>query len=892
MISKIPVLLETDSYNLSSGDLALSITSTVTMSDIDRLGDELFEKYNNNEADLNYINQRELFKDTSGADFYYVSAGESNTSAVSGKLFSASKPHANLLNKHNPTLITAPGEHTYKRPYIGGFFDNNHVGVLLYTSLDFKYNIENVKPNKIYYFSDPTEGCTSAWTSKQLTDSVIQYTEIINWGKQNTQQQFNHGMQLQVNDLCRFTGYQSTINSNIGISRSNDSFDFWTNSPETIWSQQDIYPLLDNNVQDISTRANALLPGNNTVTQWRTDIYGNNFGLYKENISSALSPPNHVSNTINDTKSIPNTSTPSSVYSNNITGDKYTKMMQKEHSCHIGSLYLRNPTDTGARSITDESVSTIFNKYQTGSVNTNTKTYELGNIYNELTSKIINFDIIYDILIVETESYIVFEKISYDYENSIISNGTEEYIFIDKYLKSSPYDKSGNWWFDEPGNRILYVNSTVFPELSSTSDRMIHPELYVYDINNNKLAHAYIDPELPESEKRTEALNYTLSEQPSRYNIESIKPPILTYNRDSERFIITQIGSDPANNIFYLTTECRLYDSTVEYISTNFYKNSYTIFSELFTNENIRDGYIGQNNTKLSTDGYYHDQSSGLLFFGCDDSNFIINGNSTNTWLYGKLLENFVLENDLTICFDYALFLPDNPQISHNGTTQPPTDTGAGPSVIFFNGRNTDVLTFSAGTNPQTAFDTNYTDLTKGGLGTAFGYLSSADHTGLDNGYAAAAIDLNGTFSGISKENSIVVRGPMGNLSTTSSEITHLDDHLVQTNITDVNNLTFYRCKVTLTDIGRKLSIQHKKLTNDKLSNKSCVNINDYTVNKEIDITELYDSNYLIPERLKVGLTHNTTSTGGCIMAIKQITVTGNGNIVNSQLPVGSSTGL
>ena len=78
---------------------------------------DLFINYSNTgELKLNY--EQLAFQKYIGTDYYYLSTGDTISETVSGKLFSASAPHKNLLNKYYPTIASVVGENLYKIQFL------------------------------------------------------------------------------------------------------------------------------------------------------------------------------------------------------------------------------------------------------------------------------------------------------------------------------------------------------------------------------------------------------------------------------------------------------------------------------------------------------------------------------------------------------------------------------------------------------------------------------------------------------------------------------------------------------------------------------------------------------------------------------------------------------
>lgn len=109
------------------------------------------------EADVLFDSKRLLTKKTMGSDFYYLSTGSTATDFISGKLFDATNPSANILNRSYPsTASTLKG--TLLNNQEVGFFKPNKTSIIFIDGKNstFSVNLENLQPNMLYYFPDPT----------------------------------------------------------------------------------------------------------------------------------------------------------------------------------------------------------------------------------------------------------------------------------------------------------------------------------------------------------------------------------------------------------------------------------------------------------------------------------------------------------------------------------------------------------------------------------------------------------------------------------------------------------------------------------------------------------------------------------------------------------------
>lgn len=224
-----------------------------------------------------------------GTDYYYISTSSTTTSFVSGKLFSSNSPFANYLNKNSPTVAAIPSiEFLATAKDIGLFFKPDKIGLLSFNNFDFNsyIDVEALSSNSLYIFPNPNYyGKVSGNTRKDQASplSFVENNQILRTDFTNN---FKFGTPISDPLLPTLRAYQSreqSINfSNQGLSRYVDYQDFF-NKPEkkNKWSNEDVFSLVPVIEFPIDHRAQTLLSINDTLVQYKSDVYGNEYGLYK-----------------------------------------------------------------------------------------------------------------------------------------------------------------------------------------------------------------------------------------------------------------------------------------------------------------------------------------------------------------------------------------------------------------------------------------------------------------------------------------------------------------------------------------------------------------------------------------------------------------------------------
>ena len=267
-----------------------TIVPTVNASQLNLLKDRDFINNINNNANnnlkLNLLSQ--VSRKYMGTDFYYVSTGSTLNSVTSGVLFQADSPFANYLNKTHPTIAFVPEDSQLKTPKAQGlFFKPDKLGLLNFFNFNFTstVNVSSLTPNTVYIFPDPKKFGNISGNTQQDQDTPLTFIEDNSF----TQIDYNNGYKFgDVKSdplLHTFKGYQSreqSINfSNQGLSRHIDPQDFFRDFEKNIWANEDVYPLQPVNAFPIDERLEKLLSLNKTLVQYKSDVYGNDYGLYK-----------------------------------------------------------------------------------------------------------------------------------------------------------------------------------------------------------------------------------------------------------------------------------------------------------------------------------------------------------------------------------------------------------------------------------------------------------------------------------------------------------------------------------------------------------------------------------------------------------------------------------
>ena len=715
-IQSYPVVLQELGNNLG-------VNLNFTADDLQYLKDEDYTSLVNdlNPDNLRLQSLRDALQHFSGSTFYYLSTN-TNLNFTYGKLFDSDK-FSNYLNRRFPTVAAVESDKLATESSVGRFFRPDKLGILNYLSFGLNGQITALSADYIYVFPDPSVYGNISGLSRSKLETPFVFSEDVSVLKNNNSNSYAFGRALS-DFLTKFRGYQSRSESlnydATGISRIQDSTDFFTGGKDTIWANPDVFPPVPYNFLPIEQRKQTLL--NNLYTkalyQHKTDIYNNTFAFYKEiypvpNAQSLVSssPAGELltcltldGHTFWDTVSGYNfdfsVADPSqnysgvTTYTNGLTSltasdyilqcillypesafyktvvtfnltlmngynfGSYTPDATVEVlSCgtfsyaglsggfytyiHYATEYNSGPflfgnedasfipadrsliennlvlgqTLTAAETVVYDITGALlkdvslydqqnlygdlyFRNYN-GTVITTASAalsavllkYE-GDILDQITNNLKGFDLVLDTAIFETDNYLVFERLVYDYnitqyvpqpDKLYIKKASTVYSSITSLLFANytDYNQFSNTWYNESDGTILVSTTTLLSAGSATNARQIAIDLYEYDFES--LRKLTVEP----------MCIFALSAAPvDLINIVSVEKPFLNYNKCTGNYVIKFISKDPS---------AAFYDTTIYFKLDKDYTpydvKSYTLYPNMFS---FSDNY-GSNALSLIT---------------------------------------------------------------------------------------------------------------------------------------------------------------------------------------------------------------------------------------------------------------------------------------------------
>jgi len=110
------------------------------------------------EVDLLFENKRKLTEKYLYTDYYFLSTGSSVTDILSGKLFEVDNGILNFVNRYHPTTASTGQTEYFTTHRDHGFFRPSKVSIVVLDGLqkNFEFNYDNLLPNSLYFFPDPS----------------------------------------------------------------------------------------------------------------------------------------------------------------------------------------------------------------------------------------------------------------------------------------------------------------------------------------------------------------------------------------------------------------------------------------------------------------------------------------------------------------------------------------------------------------------------------------------------------------------------------------------------------------------------------------------------------------------------------------------------------------
>jgi len=477
---------------------------------------------------LNALSQKYL------ANNEYVLSG-TNSGVVSSSVI-ALAPYANLSNRYYPTVATLPYDNDGIKTsgQLGGYFTPSNLGASIYLTKNIVYSLDvtQIKNGSAYKFIDPSKYNKGRGLTQKDQDNIINHTVDINWVKSTNTSDYFDGNIVNSDTYQKFIPYQSAFETlktdSNGVINARYDFEFFTGPEKQTWSVTNSATQLTNiGYFDLNSKIlNLLYTPGSALYAWNTDVFGNQYALYKPQ------------------------SSPHSFY---------------QDANAIGNLWVKTIDST--ISTGPVALNSVYTNYINDTIT-----------YNQLiNNNIINFEVFFDTLIVQLTNKVLYEKIVFDYNTFSIGNSLQNFLPLTLGITSSSPISTlgfstgignlsptaqvfyGGNWYDSNNKTITIctVLSSTFTgkagSLISTSglSSVIVPVLYELDLNN------------PRERVKIYPTNSLYAETYVEYvypagKVSYMENPVFCYNKDTNKYIVAFVSffdtSQKLNLITYKVT--------------------------------------------------------------------------------------------------------------------------------------------------------------------------------------------------------------------------------------------------------------------------------------------------------------------------------------------------
>lgn len=195
-----------------------------------------------------------------------------------------------------------------------------------------------------------------------------------------------------------------------------------------------------------------------------------------------------------------------------------------------GEPYFRSAVGTGSMHLS-AAYEPIFSKY--------TQSANLSGVIN--WKDVIDIDVIQDVMIVQTSSAYIFERVSYDYDTNKILPNDLPTVFLQRTDRNldlirgyDPPHRFIQHFYNEKTNDIMTGRMT-YTKIRGTDKVIYHPEIYKLDVDDFSFNRVY-------PSNNCEIEEFMLPPDLAKYDLTYLDYPLMTFNEESDRYNITYMG--------------------------------------------------------------------------------------------------------------------------------------------------------------------------------------------------------------------------------------------------------------------------------------------------------------------------------------------------------------
>jgi len=396
--------------------------------------------------------------------------------------------HNVLSNRNYPTIAVIPiAEDVYSKKDVGGFFVPNNLGASNYVNRNYTVKLSTDIKDGSEFFASELNPAGGRGLTKQQQQVPYYWEDDNQWLKAP----FNSGVfagsvrKSLTKDLQTFVPYQESLGLSVnGLVTPESRTSPWGGVEGTEWTDTQNFPKTFAGVPNVPawTKTQILKYTQQEVDCWTSDIYSNQYGLYKSLSASVVTDRSET------------------------TGELWVKT--KEGNVITGTAAL----------------SSIYEPFKV--INST--------VYSQLTgSGICVVDCFGDVVFIQTTNAVIFAKILFDPETLLINTTLDDTRFIITSLniesdeRLDGYQKLGQTWYSPK-------NKTVDIAVVSIYQNQLFPEIHKVHLSPMSLDKAF-----PSTEDQTT----TLTQELSSISAKSVESALLTYNEPLRKYAMTISGT-------------------------------------------------------------------------------------------------------------------------------------------------------------------------------------------------------------------------------------------------------------------------------------------------------------------------------------------------------------
>jgi hypothetical protein len=195
-----------------------------------------------------------------------------------------------------------------------------------------------------------------------------------------------------------------------------------------------------------------------------------------------------------------------------------------------GEPYFRDNLGTGVVHLST-AYAPVFSKYSNSE--------SLSSVIN--WNDIIDIDVIQDVMLIQTSTSYVFERINYEYGTNRILTNDLPAVFIERTDKNldlrrgyEPPHRFIQHFYNEKYNEII-VGRMTYTSIVGSDKKIYHPEIFKLNINNFKFHRVF-------PSTNCEIEEFIIPSDLANCDLTYLDYPLLTFNEESDRYNLTYMG--------------------------------------------------------------------------------------------------------------------------------------------------------------------------------------------------------------------------------------------------------------------------------------------------------------------------------------------------------------